>query len=715
MADNPSLARHPGLDEWLSIGADGRITVRSGKVDIGQRISTAVAMLVAEELDVDLDRIDVVRAETGLSPNEGVTSGSNSMEETGNAVRLASATARNHLLGLAAQALDVDVGSLDVDDGLIQSRGTNRTTTYWDLAGGKPFDIPIDLEVEVKAPDALNKVGRHVVARGMTEIVTGQPHFVHDMKMPNMLHARLVRPPHYHARLEKLDDAVCQRLVDSDVQIVRDGSFLVVATEDEYGAVRAAERLAAGAEWRNLEEIEPQDVFERLTANERVSLPVVDGIPQKEPVPDLPDPPADAAVTLEARYERAYQMHGSIGPSAAMALQEGGQLTVWTHSQGIYPLRESMAEALDIDIDALTIIHVPGAGCYGHNGADDVALDAALAARALPGRPVLLKWSREDEHAWEPYGSCMVMALRASVDGDGTVVAWSHESFSDTYNMRPRPGPNKIGPARLLATRHLADALDAPVPQPAMVRHVGIHRNLDPLYNFADRRLVKHLVRGMPLRTSALRALGAYANVFAIESFMDELAEATGQDPVEFRLRHLDDDRAAAVLTAAADRVRDWGETPGRGTGIAFAQYKNIQTYAAVGIEVEVTDAAEVRLHRAVIAADSGQVVDPDGLRAQHEGGLIQAASWTLHEEVTFDSSGITSRDWETYPIIRFDNIPDIETILIDRPEARFLGAGEATAGPTAAAIANAIRRATGLSLRRIPFTPDAVRKAAMA
>ena len=367
-----------------------------------------------------------------------------------------------------------------------------------------------------------------------------------------------------------------------------------------------------------------------------------------------------------------------------------------------------------MEVEALRLIHVPGAGCYGHNGADDAALDAALTARAIPGTPVMLKWSREDEHAWEPYGSCMVMELRASLDADGRVLAWSHESYSDTYNMRPRPGPDKIGPARLLATRHLAEPLAAPVPRPAMARHVGIHRNLDPIYTFADKRLVKHLVRNLPLRTSALRALGAYANVFAIESFMDELATAAGRDPIEFRLDHLDDDRAADVLNAVAKRVGDWDEVSGRGRGIAFARYKNSMAYAAVGLEVEVSDAAEVRLHHAVIAADAGQVVDPDGLAAQLEGGLIQAASWTLYEEVRYDRGGITSRDWDTYPILRFDNIPEIETILLDRPDAPFLGAGEATAGPTAAAIANAIRNATGLSLRRLPFTPDAIRAAAM-
>jgi CO/xanthine dehydrogenase Mo-binding subunit len=420
-------------------------------------------------------------------------------------------------------------------------------------------------------------------------------------------------------------------------------------------------------------------------------------------------------VTLRARYEKPYHMHGSLGPSAALAWFEDARLSAWTHSQGIYVLRASLAEALGMDLGALRLIHVPGPGCYGHNGADDAALDAALVAREVPGTPVLLKWSREDEHAWEPYGTCTAMELAASLDATGAVVAWSQESFVDTYAMRPRSGPERMGPRRLLAMRHLEEPLPEPVAQPAMARHVGIHRNLEPLYTFPNPRLIKHLVRGLPLRTSALRSLGAFANVFAIESFMDELAEAAGGDPLAFRLRHLADERAKAVLEAAAARLAGSPPAPGRGRGIAFAQYKNAKAYAAIGIELEVTDVAEVRLRRAVIAADAGQVVDSGGLTAQLEGGLLQAASWTLYEAVTFDQSGITSRDWESYPILRFDNVPEIETVLLDRPGAPFLGAGEATSGPTAAAIANAIKDATGLRLRRLPFTPDALRAAALA
>ena len=410
-------------------------------------------------------------------------------------------------------------------------------------------------------------------------------------------------------------------------------------------------------------------------------------------------------------------MHASIGPSAARAHFVDDHLTVWSHGQGIYPLRDSIAEAFGMAKQAVRVIHAPGAGCYGHNGADDAAFDAALIARALPGKPVLVKWSRADEHAWEPYSSCMEIELAAAFDDKGRILAWSGETYSDTHVARPRPGGAGIGAARLLAAGHLAEPLAAAEAAPFMAHHGGIHRNSDPIYAFPERRIVKHLVRDLPLRVSAMRMLGAYANIFAIESFMDELAEAAGADPVEYRRRHLADERALAVLDAAAKGI-GWRREPrpsGRGQGIGVAQYKNSKAYAAVAVELEVDEAAKIHLRRAVIAADAGQIVDAAGLSMQLEGGFLQAASWTLYEEVRFDGSGILSRDWESYPILRFDNIPEIETVLIDRPGEAFLGAGETAGCPTAAAIANAVHDATGLRLRRLPFTVDNVRRAAMA
>jgi CO/xanthine dehydrogenase Mo-binding subunit len=717
MPRNPSLENAPNLDDWIVFEADGRVTVRSGKVDIGQHVSTAVATIAAEELDIDPARIDVPIAITGIAPNEGITSGSMSMETSGEAVRRAAATAKRHLLGLAAEALEADAGALEVNDGLVRVADSNKTISYWELMEAKAFDIEVDEDIDLKSPDQFKYMGRKTVAREMQDIVTGGHMFVHDMVWPDMLHARLVRPPHYWAKLKSIDEGAGERLGAQGLELVVNGSFIAVAGPDEWTAVKAAERLANDITWNMGDGLKSQDVFDSLLGNPRLSFPVVDGVPQEEDVPPLGNPPADAVLTLSAHFERPYTMHGSIAPSSAGAIFEDGKLTVWTHSQGIYLLRMSMADALQMEPGDVTLHHALGSGCYGHNGADDAALDAALIAREIPGKQILVKWTRDDEHAWEPYSSAMAMRLRASIDDDGRIIDWSHETYSDTHVMRPRPGANRAGAARLLAMRMVANPLAAPVPEPAMGFHIGIHRNLDPLYEFPERRLVKNLVRDLPLRTSAMRTLGAYSNVFAIESFMDELAEAAGADPVEFRLNHLSDERGRDCIEAAAKALRGDAEEPpeGRGWGFGFARYKNVQAYAAVGIELEVTDAAEVKLHRAVIAADAGQVVDPDGLAAQMEGGLIQAASWALYEEVTFDQDGITSRDWDSYPIMRFDNVPEIEVILMERPNAPFLGAGEASSGPAGAAIANAIYNVAGIRMRRLPLTPDAIRSAAMA
>ena len=716
MGGSPSLARHPGVDEWLAFDADRRVSVRSGKVDIGQRVSAAIALVAAEELDVDPASVEVVARETGKVPDEGYTSGSRSMDESAQAVRLAAATARRHLLQMAAERLGADADVLEVADGVVRAPGSNRTTTWWELTGGHPLGIPVDPEVAVKPPHTHRVLGRSIEARGLAGLVTGRTRFVHDMTLPGMLHARVVRPPHYHARLVALDD-LGERLEGG--HLVRDGSFLAVAHADEWTATRLVARVAAAAHWSPERGLEPGDVFERLVGNPRTSLPVVDGVALGAPVPSPLDPPADAVVTLRARFQRPYQMHASIGPSAALAQREGDRLTVWTHSQGIYPLRASLAEALGLDLDAVHVIHAPGAGCYGHNGADDAAFEAALVASALPGRPVLLKWSRADEHAWEPYGSAMSVDLCTSLDGDGRVAAWSHEAYSDTHVSRPQPGPGGRGAARLLASSLREPALSVPPARPSLGAHSGLHRNQDPIYEFPVRRIVKHLVRNLPLRTSSLRSLGAFLNVLAIEAFMDELAEAAGTDPIAFRLRHLTDPRARAVVEAAWKQAASWesgGEGAGeRGRGFGFARYKNEKAYAAVAIELAVDESARVRLRRAVIAADAGEIIDRVGLTSQLEGGLLQAASLTLYEEVGYDAYGITTRDWESYPILDFDNVPSIETVLIERPGEPFLGAGEAAMGPTAGAIANAIYDAIGLRLRRVPFTPDAIRSAALA
>ncbi|MPZ59041.1 MAG: molybdopterin-dependent oxidoreductase [Rhizobiales bacterium] len=713
MTTNPSLARHPAVDEWLSFDTDSSVVVRSGKVDIGQRISAAVALVAAEELDVDPERIRVAERETGRVPDEGYTSGSRSMMESAQAVRLAAATARRHLLALASRRLAAPVDELEVANGVVRVPGTNRTTSYWQLAEGRPLAIPVDHQAAVKSPAMHRVLGRPYEAPGLTGLVTGTSRFVHDMMLPGMLHARLVRPPHGRARLDELDRDIESRL--QGAHLVRDGSFLAIAHPDEWTATQLAARIAAVARWSPERGYDAGDIAELLVTNPRTSLPVLDGAAVQGLVPPPIAPPADAVATLTARFQRPYQMHAPIGPSAALAHLDGDRLMLWTHSQGIYPLRESIAEALGRDLESIRLIHAPGAGCYGHNGADDAAFDAALVACALPGRPILLKWSRADECGWEPYGSAMVVDVSAGVGPDGRVATWSHDTYSDTHGARPRAGAGGIGPARLLASRFREPALEPPRARPSIGSHSGLHRNQDPIYEFPTRRIVKNLVHDLPLRTSSLRALGAFLNVLAIESVMDELAGRAGADPIAFRLRHLSDARACRVLEVAAGRLGSKRKESGIGRGFGFAQYKNASAYAAVGIELSIDEGARVHLHRAVIAADAGEIIDRQGLTSQLEGGLLQAASLTLYEEVRYDAFGITSRDWETYPILGFDNAPEIEAVLIESPGEPFLGVGEATIGPTGGAIANAIHDAVGLRLRRVPFTPEAIRAAALA
>ena len=525
-----------------------------------------------------------------------------------------------------------------------------------------------------------------------------------------MCHARVVRPPGYQARLVSLNRDELLAL-PGVVTLVQDGSFIAVVAEREEQAIAAAERARAAAAWTFAQELPSADeTYRELQSRPAQSNLVVDGTVVDDPIPPRQAPSAAQGV-LRATYTRPFQMHASLGPSAAAALWENDRLTVWSHSQAVFTLRGALAQALGLEEAQIRVIHREGAGCYGHNGADDVALDAALVARALPGRPISLKWSRRDEHAWEPYGSAMLLELQASLSGDGAIGDWNHEVWSYAHSTRPAVGLETSG---LLAAWHLEQPFARQQPRPMGGYHSGAHRNADPIYDFPRKRVVRHAAADSPLRVSALRSLGAYANIFAIESFMDELAAAAGADPFDFRLRHLRDERARAVLQAAADKAnwtsREAAKADDEGWGLALAQYKNLQCYCAIVVKLRVDrECGAIEFKRVIIAADAGQVVNPDGLSNQLEGGFAQAASWTLFEEVKFDARGITSVDWETYPILAFGAAPIIETVIINRVDSPFLGAGEAAQNPTPAAIANAIYDAVGLRLRDIPFRPEKV------
>jgi len=577
--------------------------------------------------------------------------------------------------------------------------------------GGERFNVDVTAEVMPKESSQHKVVGTSAKRIDLLNKLVGGISYVHDIEMPGMLHARAVRPPGYHARLTAFDMEQVMEL-PGVVRVIRDGNFLAVVAEGEAQAVKALEKAQEIAQWEYEAKIPSQEAtFDDLLSKPSQANLVVDGSTVDDPIPEI-QAPAEVAQTLNATDYRPYHMHGSLGPSAAVALWQDDEVTIWSHTQNAFGLRASIAQVLRIQLEQVRVIHREGAGCYGHNGADDVALDAALVARAQPGRPILLSWMRADEHGWEPYGSAMVLQLQASLDDTGTVIDWNHDVWSYAHSTRPRAGEPESG---LLAAWHLEDSFPPPNPQPSSGYHSGTHRNADPLYHFAKRRVVRHEAADSPLRVSAMRSLGAYANAFAIESFMDELAQAAGVDPLDFRLRHLDDVRAKAVLEAAAEKA-GWQErsrpaADGHGWGMAFARYKNRQCYAAVVVQVDVNrETGVIHLRRAVIAADAGLVVNPDGLSNQLEGGLVQAASWTLYEKVNFDAHGITSLDWESYPILRMTDAPVIQTVLLNRPDQPSLGAGEATQNPTPAAIANAVYDAVGVRLRDIPFTPDKVK-----
>jgi nicotinate dehydrogenase subunit B len=688
-----SLEKNPRLSQWLRVHRDGTVSIYSGKVEIGQGILTALAQIAADELGIALERIRMVPADTAVSPDEGVTSGSLSIEDSGVALRSACAQARALLLERAAARLAVSARDLQVADGAVQGGG--RSTSFWECADDALFDREIDQTAALRSPGDYGVVGKPTPRRDLPDKIAGRPRFIQDMTLPRMLYGRIVRPPHNFSGLISLDDSKVKSMPGL-AAIVRDGGFVGVLAEREEVAISAQRALRLTASWKEVDPL-PRDVHAWLkehAAEHRV-------VSEKENA----DAKSRAAKVLEASYTKPYISHASIGPSCAIARIDDGKLMVWSHSQGIFNLRRDLALALAMREDAIVVRHVEGAGCYGHNGADDAALDAALLAQGAGGRPVQVQWMRDDEFAWAPCGPAMALSLRAALDAHGNIVDWQHELWSNGHSSRPG---RSQGPA-LAAAWHLArpherpSAINIPLPSGAA------DRNAIPIYDFPNQRVVNHYVREMPVRTSALRSLGAYANVFAIESFMDELAQAAEIDAIAFRLRHLKDSRGRAVIDAAARRAgwSNWKPVEGRGHGIGFAKYKNLGAYCAAIAEVEV--GREVRVNRLVLAVDVGLVINPDGVINQIEGGAIQSTSWTLKEEVKLDARGIASLGWEDYPILKFSEAPAVEVELVDRPELPAVGAGEAAQGPTAAAIANAVAHALGLRIRDLPLTHERI------
>ncbi|MEE6263126.1 xanthine dehydrogenase family protein molybdopterin-binding subunit [Plantactinospora sonchi] len=695
----PGLLANPRLDRWVEIHRDGGVTLRIGKVELGQGILTALAQIAADELDVDLAAVRVAAANTADGPDEGLTAGSRSVADSGAAVAQVCAEVRARFLAEAVRALALDPQTVRVAGGVITDAAGDRWTSYAELADRVSLDRDANGSARPKAVGAARLVGTSVPRLDLPDKVTGRPRFIQDLVLPDQLVGRVVRPPSPGATLSTVDTAAV-RVLPGVVAVLRDGDFLGVVAEDEPSAERAARGLTDAARWHEEPTLPDEDDLPRFLRSSPVESFVA--------AESTPTAPADRVVRrLRASYSRPYLAHASVAPSCGVARWEEGTLRVWSHSQGIHRLRDAVAAALDLDPERIVVQHVESAGSYGHNAADDAAFDAVLLARAVPGRPVRVCWSRRDELSWAPFGPAMVADVEAGVDADGTVVSWSYDVWSQGHVARPgyAGSPGLLGAAHRDRSRPVPPAADPP-PEAGG----GITRNARPGYTFPGVRVHGHRVLRTPLRSSSLRSLGAFTNVFAIESFMDELALSAGVDPVEYRLAQLADPRARAVVTAAARSGR-WarrGTEEGVGYGLGFARYKDRGAYCAVVAEVVAVH--EVRIRRLAVVVDVGRVVNPDGVRNQIEGGAVQAASWTLRERVRFDRWRVTSTDWESYPILRFTEVPEVDVELLDRPDEPSVGAGEAAQGPTAAAIANAVADALSVRVRDLPITTERIR-----
>ncbi|MCP3477042.1 molybdopterin-dependent oxidoreductase [Bradyrhizobium sp. CCGUVB1N3] len=689
----PSLAANPRLSSWVKFTPDGCVAISPGKVEIGQGIVTALAQIAADELDVDIGRIAMIRASTAASPNEGVTSGSLSIQQSGRALRQICAEVRRLFLAAASERLGVEASTLEIDDGTMYGPGNVRTS-YWELADEISLDRSATAEAAAKPAATRSVAGQSIQRIDIPDKVFARPRFIHDTPLANMLHGRVLRPEVSGAKLVALDEAAA-RTVAGFVAIVRDGSFVGVVSETEDGAEAALKALRRGATWSAGEPLPNEDDLAAFLKGQPVETRVIDT--------KTAAAPKQVARTIRRQYTRPYIAHASIAPSCAMAQWEENRVRVWTHSQGVYMLRADLAIVLKLPVESITVEHMEGAGCYGHNAADDVALDAVLLAKGAGGRPVRVQWSRHDEMSHAPLGAAMAIEIEVDLDAHGEIVGWRHRIWSNGHTARPGRATQ---PALLAATE-----LATPYPRlissdPPAANGGGSDRNSVPLYDLPAWTIESHRLLTMPIRTSALRTLGAQGNVFAIESMLDEIASIRGEDPVQFRLRHLRDERAKDVIRAVAKRA-GWKpeKKAGIGYGLGFARYKNTGAYCAAIAEIE--GEADIRAKRLTLAVDVGEAINPDGVINQIEGGAVQATSWVLKERVRFDRTRITSTSWTDYPILTFSEVPAVDVEVILRPEIAPVGAGEAAHGPVTAAIANAVFDCLGIRVRDLPITRE--------
>jgi nicotinate dehydrogenase subunit B len=716
---HPSHIDPDKLDSWIAVNSDGTVTAYTGKCDLGQGIFTAQTQLIAEELCVPLEAVKLIQCDTNVTPDQGSTSGSQSTPTNFNVhdLALAAATAREALVHIAAERFDKDASQLTAMNGMVTS-ADGRHITYAELIGAKKFSMPVNKQAKRRSPKEWTILGKPVPALDHAELMTGRFEFVQNVRIPGMLHGRVVRPPAMGAKLISVDKSSVDDIPDVVAVVVRK-DFVGVVAKTQFGASRAARRLVC--RWQPGPALPSQETFFEHMQQQpsRDELSVDSG--------DVADRLAKAHRVLHARYTYPYQMHGSLGSSCAVADVKPDSATVWSPTQSVYPTRNCIAMLLNMPPDNVRVIFVRGSGCYGLNGADAVSFDAAVLSQAA-GRPVRLQYTRQDEMMWENFGNACVIEHRVGLDADGSIVAWDRENW--VANRGSRPGYDK--PGNVISGMLLGYDPEPlkPAPARAPTRKLRNGSNTVPEYVVGcaggvcsgsgvvkSERVLTHTVAS-PFYTGPLRSPLRIQNTFANECFMDELAVAAGADPVEYRLHHLHDERVRGVLEAAA-RAAKWNshqtsaeEVMGR--GVACVAYEGDNGYAALIANVAVSlRTGVVKPVKFTIAIDCGPISNPDGLRNQIEGGLLQGMSRSLVEEVTWNETCVTSTDWEGYTSLRLDyEVPAIESIFVVPENVSATGAGETSITVTPAAIGNAIFNATGARLRDVPFTPARVLEA---
>src|SRR5262245_57743886 len=703
------------IDSWIVVLPNGRVRIQVGKVELGTSLRTAQMQIAADELDVSMKKIDFLQGDTWFTPDQGTTSGSQSVKtQWAEGLRQAAAEARAALLDLASKRLSVPVDQLTVTDGVVSARSDpSKKASYGELIGGQRFNLKITGKVKPKNPGDLKGVGKPLKAVDLPAKVKGRLGYVHNHIVPGMLHGRVVRPPGINATLVSVDGFA--KRIPGLVKVVVQKDFVGVVCEREEQAIKAARELKL--KWNDPGGVPSHDQLYASMVKEMgtARLLAADG--------DVDKALAEAATKLEATYYYPYQLHGSMGPSCAIADVQGEEVTVWSPTQGVYPLRLAVSRMLGLPARNVRVIYLEGSGCYGLNGADTASLDAALLSQAV-GRPVRLQWMRPDEHVWEHYGTPMVMRLRGGLDANGNLTAWDYEGWQ--ANRGGRPG--NVGAANLptgyliglrLPPRQVTPPRFPPLGADNSNTEAGYLKDEEGLV--PNSRVISHAVDS-PFFTGPLRSPARIQNTFANESFIDELAAAAKVDPVQFRLRYIGDHRLRDALTTAA-KAAGWKSRPSpkrgqkgtivKGRGIAVMQYEGEDGYAGTVVEVEVNKkTGKVRVTRVVVSHDVGIIINPNGLKAQIEGNVVHGVSRALKEEVKLNRRQSASKDWESYQVLRFTELPDIKIALINRIYEPALGSGENAMTAIPAAVANAIYDATGARVRRLPITAARLRAA---